>query len=76
MDYPYSITFKFSQQIEVFAKDSREAIDKARAQIKVDEKEMNSFGYSVKKKPAGSEDVLQESRLPFKPKKGKYKEKA
>ena len=75
MDYPYSITFKFSQQIHVFAKDSKEAIDKARAQIKVDEKEMNSFGYSVKKSPAGSEDVQQSTRLPFKTKKGNYKEK-
>jgi hypothetical protein len=75
MEYPYSINFKFSQQIEVFAKDSKEAIDKARAQIKVDEKEMNSFGYSVKKKPMGSEDVPQSTRLPFKPKKGIYKEK-
>jgi hypothetical protein len=74
MDYPYSITFKFSQQIDVFASDSKQAIDKAREKIRVDEKEMNSFGYSVKRKPAAG-DIEQETRLPFKVKGGKYKEK-
>ena len=62
--YPYSITFKFSQQIEVFATDSKEAIQKAREQIKVDEKEMNSFGYTVKRKPLGSEPE-KTSMIPF-----------
>jgi uncharacterized alkaline shock family protein YloU len=78
MDKPYSVTVKYSQTVKTFAGDIKEATDKVKKLLGVDESKFESVNCNVKqipdKKVAEPEEV-QKTRLPFRPKKGNYKEK-
>lgn len=79
MEKPYSISVKYSQTVKTFAEDVKQATEKVKKLLGVDESKFESINWSVQqipdKKIAEPEEV-QKSRLPFKPKKGNYKEKS
>jgi hypothetical protein len=70
MPYEYQITFKLSQVVNVFANDSKEALEKARSEISIEEKKLKDFSYKVKKMRAQAEPE-RTSEIPF----GKNKKK-
>jgi hypothetical protein len=60
----YTIGIKYTVQVEVFAENEADALEKAKDKIGVKDGKFNDVAYKIKAKKVFG-DVKQESKLPF-----------